>query len=44
MKRTTRNNSAVEAITTLSREPWTLRRIIGQMGLGSRTAPIDRFG
>jgi FMN-dependent oxidoreductase (nitrilotriacetate monooxygenase family) len=33
-------NSAVEAITTLSREPWTLRRIIGQMGLGSRTAPI----
>jgi FMN-dependent oxidoreductase (nitrilotriacetate monooxygenase family) len=34
------NNSAVEAITTLSREPWTLRRIIGQMGLGSRNAPI----
>jgi alkanesulfonate monooxygenase SsuD/methylene tetrahydromethanopterin reductase-like flavin-dependent oxidoreductase (luciferase family) len=33
-------NSAVEAITTLSREPWTLRRIIGQMGLGSRTPPI----
>jgi FMN-dependent oxidoreductase (nitrilotriacetate monooxygenase family) len=33
-------NSAVEAITRLSREPWTLRRIIGQMGLGSRTAPI----
>jgi len=33
-------NSAVEAITTLSREPWTLRRIIGQMGLGSRIAPI----
>jgi long-chain alkane monooxygenase len=34
------NNSAVESITTLSREPWTLRRIIGQMGLGSRNAPI----
>ena len=34
------NNSAVEAITSLSREPWTLRRIIGQMGLGSRNAPI----
>ncbi|MDR3531052.1 MAG: LLM class flavin-dependent oxidoreductase [Rhodopila sp.] len=34
------NNSAVEAITTLSREPWTLRRIIGQMGLGSRNASI----
>jgi FMN-dependent oxidoreductase (nitrilotriacetate monooxygenase family) len=34
------NNSAVEAITTLSREPWTLRRIIGQMGLGGRNAPI----
>jgi FMN-dependent oxidoreductase (nitrilotriacetate monooxygenase family) len=33
-------NSAVESITTLSREPWTLRRIIGQMGLGGRTAPI----
>jgi FMN-dependent oxidoreductase (nitrilotriacetate monooxygenase family) len=33
-------NSAVEAITTLSREPWTLRRIIGQMGLGSRTPPM----
>lgn len=34
------NNSAIEAITTLSPEPWTLRRIIGQMGLGSRTPPI----
>jgi long-chain alkane monooxygenase len=34
------NNSAVESITTLSREPWTLRRIIGQMGLGSRNPPI----
>jgi len=34
------NNSAVEAITTLSAEPWTLRRIISQMGLGSRNMPI----
>jgi long-chain alkane monooxygenase len=34
------NNSAVESITTLSREPWTLRRIIGQMDLGSRNPPI----
>jgi FMN-dependent oxidoreductase (nitrilotriacetate monooxygenase family) len=34
------NNSAVEAITTMSPEPWTLRRIISQMGLGSRNPPI----
>jgi long-chain alkane monooxygenase len=34
------NNSAVEAITTLSAEPWTLRRIIGQMGMGGRLPPI----
>jgi alkanesulfonate monooxygenase SsuD/methylene tetrahydromethanopterin reductase-like flavin-dependent oxidoreductase (luciferase family) len=34
------NNSALEAITRLSPEPWTLRRIIGQMGLGSRNAPL----
>jgi long-chain alkane monooxygenase len=33
-------NSAVEAITRLSAEPWTLRRIIGQMGMGSRMPPI----
>jgi long-chain alkane monooxygenase len=33
-------NSAVEAITRLSAEPWTVRRIIGQMGLGSRIAPL----
>lgn len=33
-------NSATEAITRLSAEPWTLRRIVGQMGLGSRTPPI----
>jgi long-chain alkane monooxygenase len=34
------NNSAIEAVTSLSTEPWTLRRLIGQMGLGSRNAPI----
>jgi len=34
------NNSAVEAITTLSAAPWTLRRLISQMGLGSRNPPI----
>jgi long-chain alkane monooxygenase len=34
------NNSAIEAITSLSTEPWTLRRLIGQMGVGSRNAPI----
>jgi FMN-dependent oxidoreductase (nitrilotriacetate monooxygenase family) len=34
------DNSAVEAITTLRQEPWTLRRIIGQTGLGSSVAPI----
>ena len=34
------NNSALEALTRLSSEPWTLRRIIAQMGLGSRTAPL----
>jgi FMN-dependent oxidoreductase (nitrilotriacetate monooxygenase family) len=34
------NNSALESITRLSAEPWTLRRIIGQMGLGSRNPPI----
>jgi FMN-dependent oxidoreductase (nitrilotriacetate monooxygenase family) len=33
-------NSAVEAITRLSAKPWTLRKIIGQMGLGSRNPPI----
>jgi FMN-dependent oxidoreductase (nitrilotriacetate monooxygenase family) len=33
-------NSAIEAITRPSAEPWTLRRLIGQMGLGSRTPPI----
>ena len=34
------NNSMMEAITVKSREPWTLRRLIGQMGLGSRNAPL----
>jgi long-chain alkane monooxygenase len=33
-------NSALESITTLSTEPWTVRRIMSQMGLGSRTPPI----
>ncbi|MGH7046587.1 MAG: LLM class flavin-dependent oxidoreductase [Stellaceae bacterium] len=33
-------NSAVEAITRASADPWTVRRIIGRMGLGSRNAPI----
>jgi long-chain alkane monooxygenase len=33
-------NSAVEAITKQAAEPWTLRRVIEQMGLGSRVAPI----
>ena len=36
-------NSAVETLTTMSAEPWTLRRIVGRMGLGSQ--PGDRrFG
>jgi FMN-dependent oxidoreductase (nitrilotriacetate monooxygenase family) len=39
-ERNNANNSAIEAITSLSTEPWTLRRLIGQMGLGSRNAPI----
>ena len=33
-------NSAVDSLTTLSAEPWTLRRIVGRMGLGSRNAAI----
>jgi long-chain alkane monooxygenase len=33
-------NSAVEAITRLSPEPWTRRRIIDRMGLGSRIPPL----
>ncbi len=33
-------NSAVETLTTRSAEPWTLRRIIGGMGLGSRNPAI----
>jgi long-chain alkane monooxygenase len=33
-------NSAVEAITRLSPEPWTRRRIVAQMGLGSRIPPL----
>ncbi len=30
------NNSALEAITSRSKEPWTVRRIIAEMGLGGR--------
>src|SRR3954462_11220952 len=33
-------NSAVETLTTLSAEPWTLRRVISRMGLGSRNPAI----
>ena len=33
-------NSAVETLTTLSTEPWTLRRIVSRMGLGSRNPAI----
>src|SRR5215469_2392811 len=33
-------NSAVDTLTTLSAEPWTLRRIVGRMGLGSRNPAI----
>jgi alkanesulfonate monooxygenase SsuD/methylene tetrahydromethanopterin reductase-like flavin-dependent oxidoreductase (luciferase family) len=33
-------NSAVETLTTLSAEPWTLRRIVSRMGLGSRNPAI----
>jgi alkanesulfonate monooxygenase SsuD/methylene tetrahydromethanopterin reductase-like flavin-dependent oxidoreductase (luciferase family) len=33
-------NSAVETLTTLSTEPWTLRRVIDRMGLGSRNPAI----
>jgi len=33
-------NSAVETLTTLSTEPWTLRRIVSRMGLGSRNPAV----
>ena len=33
-------NSAVETLTTLSAEPWSLRRIVGRMGLGSRNPAV----
>jgi len=33
-------NSAVETLTTMSAEPWTLRRITDRMGLGSRNPAI----
>jgi len=34
------NNSALEAITKGSKEPWTVRKLIGQMGLGSRNPAL----
>lgn len=34
------NNSMLEAITIRSKEPWTVRRIIGEMQLGARNAPF----
>ena len=33
-------NSAVETLTTMSADPWTLRRIVDRMGLGSRNPAI----
>lgn len=33
-------NSAVETLTTVSTEPWTLRRMVSRMGLGSRNPAI----
>jgi hypothetical protein len=33
-------NSAVETLTTLSAQPWTLRRVISGMGLGSRNPGV----
>jgi hypothetical protein len=33
-------NSAVETLTTLSAEPWTLRRIVSRMGLGGRNPAV----
>jgi long-chain alkane monooxygenase len=32
--------SILEAVTTRSSEQWTLRKLLGQMGLGSRTMPF----
>jgi FMN-dependent oxidoreductase (nitrilotriacetate monooxygenase family) len=32
--------SILEALTTRSTEQWTLRKVLGQMGLGSRTMPF----
>jgi long-chain alkane monooxygenase len=32
--------SILEALTTRSTEQWTLRKLLGQMGLGSRTMPF----
>ena len=35
--------SILEAVTTRSSEQWTLRKLLGQMGLGSRTMPFVGF-
>jgi len=32
--------SILEALTTRSSEQWTLRKLLGEMGLGSRTRPF----
>ena len=39
-EKTNAMNSAVDAVTRQAADPWTLRRLIEQMGLGSRVAPI----
>src|SRR5262249_57141180 len=33
-------NSALHTLTTLSADPWTLRRIVSRMGLGSRNPAV----
>jgi FMN-dependent oxidoreductase (nitrilotriacetate monooxygenase family) len=34
------NNSALEAITKRAKEPWTVRKLMSQMGLGARNKPL----
>jgi len=34
------NNSALEAITKRAKEPWTVRKLMGQMGLGARNKAL----
>jgi FMN-dependent oxidoreductase (nitrilotriacetate monooxygenase family) len=43
-EKTNAMNSAVDAITRQASTPWTKRRLIEQMGLGSRNAPIVGSG